>query len=332
MERILALYDSDVFYATKFMEYFNKKNETDFTVSVFTQVESIENFLQLHQVEILLAGDSMKLNEQLQKNIRHVYQLSDIPPSEADSSVYQLSKYQSVRALMNQILSDYQVKEDVTPGRGSRRQTNITSVFPLVPGQDKLSFAWSLSLLRSDESRVLFVLLDLFPVPLLFQTEKEHPALSEFIYYLKETSGIAKLKSLLGQYGRLSYLSGIQNGADILSLSSTDMQKWVEELRNNSDYDTVIFYQSCYTEAMTELMKLSDTVLVTSLDNSYEAAIGEEWNRQMSQLDINTNRDKYCFIQLQEQEEWGQLPITISELMGSTSWYDAKQYLNTYEN
>lgn len=327
MDRILALYDSDVFYATRFMEYLNKRKENDFEISVFTRKESLEEFLRLHKVEILLSGEQLNLEEQSLNNIRYTYQLSEGSPEKEDNNEFWINKYQSVRIILDRIMADYQEKEHITNVNSTKGQMNIISVFSPVPGMEKLLFSWALSLQMSNDSNVLLVLLDPLAVPLLSDNDNKNQSLSEFIYYLRENSNLDKMKPLLMQNGRLSYLSGILHGSDLLSLSREDILKWVEELRKNSQYNEVVFYLGCYTEAVLELIDLSDTVLVTSINNTYEKAVLTEWERQMAQVEIPINQKKFQVLCLHEQEELGHVPLTMQELIETISWEDAEKYL-----
>lgn len=328
MDKILALYDCDVFYATRFMEYFIRRNETGFEISVFTRMDTLEEFLRLNHVEILLLGDQITLEEQVLENIKYMYQLTENPFYEKGAKGVSLNKYQSVQALMNELLADYSEKENETRIKYNSSQTEIISVYSPITGKENISFAWSLCSLLSEEKKVLFIPLDLLPAQLLPSLNNNSQCLTDFIYYLKEDSNVDKIQKLLRCSGKLSVLSGILHGADILSLSIEDVQRWISELKEYSDYQTVVFYLGYYTETAIELMKLSDRVIVTTLDKPYELSALQEWERQMNQLGMNTKQDKFQFVKLNKQDEPEQLPLTTSELMNSVSWAEARHYLN----
>lgn len=333
MEKIFALYDSDVFYATRFMEYFKGNKEFNFIITVFTRFDKLEEYVQTHFVEILLLGEQTKIEEQMLLSIKYKYQLTDNQNKKADTDYTQIYKYQPVRAVIMDILNDYNSKERISPTRYNSDQTNIISIFSPVPGIDKMIFSWAISSLMSEQNHVLFVPMELFPLHLPAPFDKSGQSLTEFIYFLKEKSNIInKLNALKNYNGTLSILHGIVHGVDLLSLSKEDIQNWVEELRIHSDYQTIVFYLGCYTEAMIELINLSDSVLVTISDNPYEAAVLPEWERQMGQSGINTRQEKYQYIELPEQENSGFIPLTIPELKSSPTWLFAQQYRNVSLN
>lgn len=329
MEKIFALYDSDVFYATRFMEYFKGKKEVDFIITVFTLLDKLEEFLQEHLVEILLLGEQVTMKEETLKNIKCIYCLTENPNKKIDTAWLQVYKYQSAKAVMAEILKDYAGKENLSQVKYNSDQTKIISIFAPVPGIEKLIFSWSISTFLSEQKRVLFVPIEPFPIRLPTNLDRTNQSLSEFIYYLKENSNITNKMIMLPQTsGNLSVLSGIVHGADLLSLNKEDIQNWMEEIRIHTDYQTVIFYLGCYTEAMIELMNLSDSILVTLLEGSYEAFVSQEWERQMGQSGVNTKQDKFEFVELQGEKAHGHMPATMIELTSSTSWLCAQQYLN----
>jgi hypothetical protein len=239
-------------------------------------------------------------------------------------------KYQSAHEIMGEIITDYSKKENQILVKSNSKSIKIISVYSPVPGAEKLAFAWSISVLLSEQKKVLFIPLDLLPIRLLSFVNNTNQFLSEFIYYLKENSNtIMKMKSLLSYNGNLSYLSGLAHGFDLLSLNKEDIQKWEEELKTHTDYQTIVFYLGCYSEAMTELINISDTILIPTLGTPYEGSLLQEWERQMEKIGVSTNQDKFQCILLQEEKTLGKETITLQELANSLVWSNAKDYLNS---
>jgi hypothetical protein len=326
VEKVLALYDSDLFYVTRFMEYMNSRKVCDFRFIAFTRKESLEEYLSLHSIEILLRGEH-NAEELPHQNVRYTYLLSDRPQDGAENDLHRIFKYQSANRIINEIITDYNGKECLLSMTGNSKQTKIFSIFAPIPGAEKLSFAWSISSLLSEKNNTLLVLLDPLPVPILADMDYSRQCLTEFIYYLKEGSVIEKMRSLSQQSGRLFFLSGILHGADIISLTGEDMQKWIDELRTSSDFVNVVFYLGCYTEATIELMKISDSGLVVSLDNYYETSVIREWEQQMNRSAVKDITEKIRQVKLHNQEPLDNLPLTKQEIKNSPVWTQAEQYL-----
>ncbi|HWT74735.1 MAG TPA: hypothetical protein VN258_08470 [Mobilitalea sp.] len=328
MEKILALYDSDVFYATHFMEYFKKKKDFQFVISVFTRKESLEEFLCGNSIEILLIGEQNTLEDISTDKIHHIYKLSDRLRKDVNSEYATVMKYQAVQTLMSEIMADYYMNVEDACITNPMKQLKVITVYSPVQSTEAQAFTWAMSTLMAQQSKVLLVILDLLPIQLLASIDSTIPYLSEFIYYLKENPNIImKMKTLLGYAGNLSYLSGIAHGSDLLSLNRVDIQKLLEELRTNTDYEAVVFYLGGYMEAGMELIRLSNNVIIAGMETAYEAALYQTLIKQLELTGIELNRDKFLRIQLQEEREIHQFPISMTQLMQSVTWNNARQSL-----
>lgn len=326
MEKVLAIYDSDFMYATRFMEFLKKRRDFDFEISVFTRLDSLEEFLKLHKIEILLLGEGLVSEEIPKENIKYIYEISG--HRKVRDSVYPLIfKYQKAQDVMAEVFSDYARKEnEISIGFGSK-DMNIITVFTPIPDITKLAFAWSLALLLSEKKKTLFIPLDYLPVPLLSVGDDSNQAISEFIYHLKEnkTNISTKMKSLLRYIGNLSYLSGLTLGLDLLSICKDDICKWIEELKIHNDYEAVIFYLGIYTDFAIEIMNQSDSIFMSILDRPYEKAVEKEWERQMEFIGLSTTQTKFQRIVIPEEALAGDKTISVQELQNSVSWSCAMQ-------
>lgn len=340
MERNFALYDSDIFYVTRFMEYFKKKKDFGFELLAFTRKESLEEYLQSHSLEILLLGDQADMADianianmanMAAERVKYIYQLADRQGNEPDHGWPMIHKYQAVQSVMNQIMADYRKRENVIRDSPDPKQMKIISVFSPVQNLEGSSLAWSVASQLSEQKKTLLVLLELLPVPVITPPGHQQQALTEFIYYLKENSNIIlKMNSLLSYYNNLACLSGVTHGADVLALGKEDVRRWMEELRIHTDYQAIVFYLGCYTEAGIEIMNLSNTVLIEDIDTGYGKALLTEWTRQMERTGIDINRDKYIRVPLQAEAGGEHLPVTLSGLAQTFSWNYAKEKLNSF--
>ena len=53
----IAIYDSEADYALKLAEYFRLKNGLNYSVSVFTDYNSLKNYLSENDIDILLISE-----------------------------------------------------------------------------------------------------------------------------------------------------------------------------------------------------------------------------------------------------------------------------------
>lgn len=73
MAKLLAVFDTDVLYASRLMEYLRKSDRCDFEVLLFTRMDILIDFLKHQTVEILLLGGEKLADDFPDGNIGHVF-------------------------------------------------------------------------------------------------------------------------------------------------------------------------------------------------------------------------------------------------------------------
>lgn len=331
MERILALYDSDVYYATHFMEYFKKEHDFGFEVVVFTSKDSLEEYLRRYTIDLLLLGETVTPEDISTDRIKNICQLTNKSGSASAGDYPCIIKYQAAQSLMSDILAAYRKQENDSEQMPGAHPLKLTCIYSPVPNQESLLFVWSAASLLSRDSKVLLVLLEPFPVQVISGAASTEQALTEFIYYLKEAPDvITRMNTLLGYQGNIAYLAGVENGADILAVTKEDIQKWVAELKGRTDYQQVVFFIGTYSDAAVELMKRSDFVLLLEKDGLYDGAVMKEFTRQLERSGADKHADKLHKLILPQEDASRQFPVTPAGLAETASWYLAEQNISLF--
>lgn len=60
MERIMAIYDVDQSYASRFADFVNQREKLPFTAVSFTSLEKLKEYAKSHSIEILLVSDEVR--------------------------------------------------------------------------------------------------------------------------------------------------------------------------------------------------------------------------------------------------------------------------------
>lgn len=281
MEKQLAIFDTDILYTSRLMEYFKKTKWDEFEILLFTKKDSLINFLKYQAIDILLYGGDTSTDEFPKDNIRYVFRLCE-DTNQIQGRDEMIYKYQPACKLGADILSRYTRLEDINQN-GSDGDVRFVAFFAPVPGEDKITYTWSAAKKLSNNSKVLFIDLEQLPAAAMLRQEDSGRSMSELLYYLKEAGSnyIDKLKSYLNYSEKLSYLTGPTHGFDLLSLSREDMGRLMDDIKNHTDYETVILHLGIYTEASMEALSRSDEVNIISCDLPYEESAVKEWERQM---------------------------------------------------
>ncbi len=297
--KILAIYDSDISYASRLMDYIMKSARTGFETMVFTRKDSLKEFLNDKYIEILLLGEGMEAEELPEKKVLHTFVLTELKIIKPTDKPHKIFKYQAAKEVLSDIMACYARLEDHTGG-GRNEDLKIISVFAPLPGPPEAAYSWFLAACLAEKGKALYLPFELLPVPAAPAPAGEDQAQSEFAYYLKEKTSdlITILKRLLKYSGKLPYLSGLAHGLDLLSLNKGDAARLIDELKKKTDYDKVILYLGMYTEFTMELMNLSDRVDILCREAPYSAKVNQEWERQMRLLGTDTGQNRFRRISL----------------------------------
>lgn len=332
MERILVLYDSDEHYARRFMEYFKKKQDLGLSLAVFTRLDSLLDYMQQNPVDILLLGESVSdmTGELNTGKAKHIYKLADKTARNHEAGWMLIDKYQMVQSIISDIKADY-IRHESENASVKSDKLRLISIISPIQDLSSIVFAWSVGLLLSEQARVFLVSLELLPVRIISTSDYSNQPLTELIYYIKENIDIVShMKTLACYQGALSYLAGIANGADILALNKEDMQRWIAAITTSADYELVIFYACCNSEATQELIKASDRVIYCCGEGIHEELLYGEWMNQLERTSINLTQDKFIKLQLPEETRISRLPLTAVELGDSDCWNFARQCLDIF--
>ena len=107
MKRILAVYDVDPFYAQRFAEVANQRENIPFTVMAFTSMERLKNYVKEHQVELLLINSQVGQEEIRQLGISRVVSLTEGEGTDADYEYPSVYKYQSSAGIIREVIACY---------------------------------------------------------------------------------------------------------------------------------------------------------------------------------------------------------------------------------
>lgn len=281
MDKLLAVFDTDILYATRLMEYLKEADWECFEILLFTRQESLFDFLKYQKIDILLYGGEL-LPEELPKNkIKYIFRLCKDRRLTKDKEEI-IFKYQAASKIASDIISRYTRLEDKA-NKKVYDDMRFISIFAPVPGAEKISYSWSLAKILSNTRKVLFVSFE--QLPTVFMTNKENTGqtMSELLYYLKENNSnhIINFRPYINYSEKLSYLSEPSHGFDLLSINREDISKLMDKIKEDKDYELVIFYLGIYTEASMFVLSHSHEVCIVSCDLPYEELVIIEWERQM---------------------------------------------------
>ena len=109
MERIMAIYDVDQSYASRFADFVNQREKLPFTAVSFTSLEKLKEYAKSHSIEILLVSDEVR-REVEDIEAGQVVALCDGEIVEMEEDWPAVYKYQSGDSLVREVLARYCVQ------------------------------------------------------------------------------------------------------------------------------------------------------------------------------------------------------------------------------
>lgn len=243
MKKIMAVYDEDPFYAERLSDYVNRKEKGIFKAQAFTSKECLEEFAKEHEIDVLLAGESVRMEgiDDL-KTTQKIY-LTEEREEEGvreEASVY---KYQSGDDIIREIMAVYCEMPGVKavfPGLAEREKRMI-GVYSPVGRCGKTSLSLAMGQLLAKEEKVLFISLDTFTGFSQLLDEQWKRDMSDLIYYYKQGRfhGL-RLNSIIYYLGDMAWLPPFRYPDDYSQITASEMAELLVLILRESAYETII--------------------------------------------------------------------------------------------
>lgn len=242
-KNILAICDVEAEYAHNFMEYMNRKRSIPFEVQAFTSFEHLMNFGRENRIEILLISDRTVKEEVGGLDIGRVIILSEgvhHPSLDQYPSVY---KYQSSDTVIREVMNCYGAEQfPALQLQAVKKETELIGVYSPVGRAAKTSFAITLGQILARKKVVLYLNLEEYSgFEQLLECRYER-TLGDLIYYIRQGNSnlILKMNSMIRTMNNLDYLPPVLSPMDIQNTSFDEWMTLLNQLIQNSPYETVI--------------------------------------------------------------------------------------------
>lgn len=268
-KKIFAIYDEDISYGMRLMNYFNRKKGLPMEAQAFTNEKSMAESLENGKVEILLVSEKLSLENLNLTRADKVVFLSEgglVKEKEEREIVY---KYQSAERLIHEVLSDYLSKGDycpVTAAGADGTAVFLISVFSPCGGCGKSSLVKEMAELLAENRSVLVINWELFP-PDDLQTKGsgldfhiEEGGFTDYIYYIRQgrANTSHKLKALVKSKGGVDYLPPASHYKDLYELGDADIEMLLDALRHHSDYEYILFDIGLFSDSVCKVLEKVD--------------------------------------------------------------------------
>lgn len=241
---ILGIFDYDRCYISKLMEYLNRKQDFGFETRMFTSIERLIDFLEKSKMDILLIGDRVSLESIDRKKIRNIFVLSEGGLVAEENEYPVIYKFQSMEAIIREILGYCTENGDAMPSSVQVLNPGTTEFIGVVSpkgGSGKTIFSMALGEAFGQTGNILYLGFEMYGSSL--GLEGDRAGMSDLIYYIKQRKrGISMIiHSIAEKIGSIDCITSVAHFGDLQALDHGDIDFLMEELRQETEYNKVIF-------------------------------------------------------------------------------------------
>lgn len=265
---VFALFDLQG-YMEALSEYFGTRNFL-MECRLFTQKDSLAEYLKGHTVDVLLLGQEVKIPElSYLGNVRNIIVLSEGSTvyEESETDYPLLFKYQSAENILTEIFRVIGIGEEAEEGKRTqfigiyRPYGQLPPKEEFLRGKGEVKTLWlDLELLSGDSDAGRAI-----------QGEAMR-GMSELIFYLKQRSEKLawKLQPLIQERRGIDYIGPVEDYRDLYSLNREDIDLFLTVLAKETRYEQVIFDVGYLSDSALYLLYCCNRVYMPQAQNSWE--------------------------------------------------------------
>lgn len=274
MRKIMAVYDSDPFYAERLSDYVNRKDQGMFQAQAFTTKEHLEEYAKEHEIDVLLIGEEEGPGDFSGIEAgRHIL-LSEERKKE-EGGKQEIYKYQSGDDIIREVMACYCEAPGVQTAYSGFREEGrrIIGVYSPIGRCGKTSFAFSLSQILAREEKVLFTSLDEFTGFNSLMHERWKRDLSDLIYYYKQGrfNGI-RLNSVLYYIGDMAWLPPLKFPEDYWQITAKEMAGLFQAILETGDFKTIVIDIGNFGRQVLPLLDICQVVYMPVKEDMFSQA------------------------------------------------------------
>ncbi|BCJ92473.1 hypothetical protein acsn021_00420 [Anaerocolumna cellulosilytica] len=308
MNTTIAIYDKDSNYSNLLMDYLKKKYKFLAQSRVFTNLESLKEYLKEGSIHILLLGEEVK-EDIIQENAKYICLLSEgnflNENEQSDTSRYPtIYKFQSAEKILEELFSYFPLDRLQGKPQALIQEKELIGVFSRDTGISLQGFALSLAQEYSKSKKTLYITLSEIQALEELMSGENKSGLSEVIYYLKQNPSnlLQKVNSVIKHMNTLDIIPGAAFGPDVYELSGEDIMLLLDTL-NRSDYEVIVIEASSLTLSNLGLLRECSKVFLLEADNCFSEASQEILSKQLTWAGWGDIVDKFQVIRLGAEEQ-----------------------------
>lgn len=315
-KRAMAVYDVDPFYADRFADFVNQREQVPFEVMAFTTLERLKNYAAENTIELLLINSSVPADEIERIGATQVVVLADgdmIPVNGPYPSVY---KYQSTDNIMREVMACYCVKPTEPSMAVVGSVGSIIGIYSPVNRCLKTSFSLTIGQLLSRDTKSLYVNLEDCSGLGRLIGEEYRSDLSDLLYYYGQ--GIynwVKLSSVVYTWGDLDYIPPVRYPEDLCQITAEEMADLLVRIARESTYEAIIVDLGQFGKKAVPILEVCDSVYMPVKEDCVSVAKVEEFEEYLTRSGHGNLKERICKLKLPYHSSFGRKENYLEQLL-----------------
>ena len=327
MKRIMGVYDVDPFYADRFAESANQREQIPFTVVAFCSISRLEAFTREQPLELLLIGDEVDREQLCQVRANQIVRLSESRDMSGEDLpvVY---KYQASDAVLREVMACYQVQTERIPLTAVGVKSAVMGVYSPVNRCGKTGFSLTLGQIMARDLRVLFLSLEEHSGLSKLMGVAFETSLSDLIYeYRQGEYTRMSLGTVVHSWGGLDYVPPAAYGEDLAEIQGSELAEIIRYIAADGTYEAIVVDIGHLGRGMEPLLEMCDVIYSPVKDDCVSSAKVEAWQDYLGKSGRASLWEKVRLLRLPrpgavwqaetylEQLLWGELGDYIRNLL-----------------
>jgi len=291
----IAIFDSEADYALKLAEYFRLKSGLNYSVPVFTDYNSLKNYLSENYIDILLISEEFCLHIEELKNIPNIFILTEGTIDAALNQYTSFYKYQPADTILRDVMSCYALyspQKNITVSTAA--PAKITGIYSPVKRCGKTCFALAYGCIVSMKESSLYINLEEYSGFSFFVDGTSVGDLSDLLYFYRQNSSNIdkKLAALSRGYHNLSYIPPMQFSYDIKNMESCDLNHFIQAISETEQYQNIILDISDSLKDVPALLSICSKIFMPTTKDAISQLKIDEFFKSISALYNSSIKDK----------------------------------------
>lgn len=306
----LAVFDNDENYTESFLEYIEEKKGMPFEIQVFTKQESLLQYLESREPQLLLVASDVMCHEIEKVNKEKIVILAGEEVSSSFSEYRTIYKYQSMENVIRQVIDYYiDITKDSIFVPVTKNKSEIIGIYSPVGNVGKTAVAWAMAQTLGADYTVLYINMQEYSgMDRMFDTDFG-ANLSDLMYFYKQSpeSMAVKLKAVTYSAEGFDYIPPLVYSYDLRNIDTGQWLQFIQNIAELTEYDKIIIEFGQVLNNPMILLESCNRIFVPVSNDWMNQCKKKEWEEYLLRTGYEEILDRTEMLQVPQIRQWSSL-------------------------